>query len=527
MTKYGFVIDQRKCIGCHACTIACKSENSVPLTAFRTWVKYIEKGEFPNTRRYFTIERCQHCEDAPCIKICPTVALFKRPDGIVDFDSGRCIGCKSCMQACPYDALYIDPNTHTAAKCNYCAHRTDRGLLPACVIVCPVKAIIAGDLEDSTSEIAQTVAREPVQVRRPDQGTRPQVFYVGADETAITPGLAAQPSRYMWAERGPADVDLEPKGALVDLEEAVRAEVAASPRSASRSSTNHAVTVYDVAHPKPWGWKVASYLWTKSIAGGALAVGGPLLALQFDSSVLRTGAALLALIFTVLTAVLLVWDLKRPERFWRVLLTPNPRSWLVLGAYILTIYGIVTGLWLLLAVLGLTGAARVLYWPGATLGVATACYSALLFGQAEGRDFWQSPILLWQLMGASVVAGSAGLLILAAAASLGDRVLAPLSAVLLASTLATGGIVMVELYLPHVNKDVATAAAIISRGPLARRFWTGYILAGVVLPAILLIALFTASLPLGLGIIGAALALAGLWFYEDVWVRAGQSVAMS
>ena len=107
--RYGFVIDQRKCIGCHACTVACKEENRVPLGAFRTWVKYIERGAFPDTRRYFSVLRCNHCDAAPCVTICPTVALYRRDDGIVDFDGDRCIGCKSCMQACPYDALYIDP----------------------------------------------------------------------------------------------------------------------------------------------------------------------------------------------------------------------------------------------------------------------------------------------------------------------------------------------------------------------------------------------------------------------------------
>ena len=108
--RYGFVIDHRKCIGCHACTVACKEENRVPLGSFRTWVKYVEKGTFPDTRRYFSVLRCNHCDDAPCVTICPTVALYRRPDGIVDFDNRRCIGCKSCMQACPYDALYIDPD---------------------------------------------------------------------------------------------------------------------------------------------------------------------------------------------------------------------------------------------------------------------------------------------------------------------------------------------------------------------------------------------------------------------------------
>ena len=136
--NYGFVIDNRMCIGCHACTVACKSEHDVPIGVNRTHVKYIEKGEFPKSTREFSVHRCNHCADAPCVEICPTTALYTRADGIVDFDNDRCIGCKSCMQACPYDALYIDPETNTAAKCNYCAHKIDGGYEPACVVVCPV-----------------------------------------------------------------------------------------------------------------------------------------------------------------------------------------------------------------------------------------------------------------------------------------------------------------------------------------------------------------------------------------------------
>ena len=105
--NYGFVIDNRMCIGCHACTVACKSEHDVSIGVNRTHVKYIEKGEFPNSTREFSVHRCNHCADAPCVEICPTTALYDRSDGIVDFDNDRCIGCKSCMQACPYDALYL------------------------------------------------------------------------------------------------------------------------------------------------------------------------------------------------------------------------------------------------------------------------------------------------------------------------------------------------------------------------------------------------------------------------------------
>ena len=175
--NFGFVIDNRKCIGCHACTVACKSEHDVPVGVNRTWVKYIEKGEFPNTQRLFSVMRCNHCQDAPCVDICPTTALFIREDGIVDFDNRRCIGCKACIQACPYDAIYIDPQNLTAAKCNYCTHRVDLGLEPACVNVCPTHAIISGDLENPNSEIAQLVSREKVQVRKPEKGTYPKLSF--------------------------------------------------------------------------------------------------------------------------------------------------------------------------------------------------------------------------------------------------------------------------------------------------------------------------------------------------------------
>ena len=135
---WGKLIDHDRCIGCHACSVACKAENDVPLGVFRTWVKTVEKGAGTAAKRHFGVMRCNQCENAPCVEICPTAAMFRRPDGIVDFDSTICIGCKGCIQACPYDAIYLDPTTQTAAKCNFCAHRVEVGLEPACVSACPL-----------------------------------------------------------------------------------------------------------------------------------------------------------------------------------------------------------------------------------------------------------------------------------------------------------------------------------------------------------------------------------------------------
>ncbi|HLN93101.1 MAG TPA: 4Fe-4S dicluster domain-containing protein, partial [Thermoanaerobaculia bacterium] len=198
--NYGFLIDNRRCIGCHACSTACKSENEVPLGVNRTWVKYVEKGEFPDTRRYFQVTRCNHCAHPPCVPICPTRAMYRREDGIVEFDSNVCIGCKACMQACPYDAIYIDPDSGTAAKCHFCAHRTDVGLEPACVVVCPVHAIVAGDMSDRNSEISRLLATHEVSVRKPEQNTRPKLFYIEAEESAILPMAASQTAGMLWGE---------------------------------------------------------------------------------------------------------------------------------------------------------------------------------------------------------------------------------------------------------------------------------------------------------------------------------------
>jgi Fe-S-cluster-containing dehydrogenase component/formate-dependent nitrite reductase membrane component NrfD len=519
--RYGFVIDQRRCIGCHACTVACKEENRVPLGAFRTWVKYVERGTFPQTRRYFSVLRCNHCDDAPCVTICPTVALYRRPDGIVDFDGARCIGCKSCMQACPYDALYIDPDTRTAAKCNYCAHRIEVGLEPACVIVCPEQAIIAGDLDDPRSTIARIVDREPVQVRKAEQGTRPKVFYLGADASALSPDLQAPASRYLWAQRPREEVDLVKMVAEAQRDDAPGSQALSRP-------------VYDVPHQvRPWGWKVSAYLWTKSIAAGALLVAA-LAGSSGWGSLLGVAAPALSLIFLALTTALLIFDLKRADRFAFILLRPNWRSWLVRGAWILMAFGVVGGVWLVGGLNDRADLVSASFIPAILLALATAGYSAFLFGQAEGRDFWQSPVVLPHLVVAALVAGSATLLLATliwpGSVMVADRYVAhpsdTLGAVMVLSLIANAGLLAVELGTRHPVRDVAKAARLITRGGYRARFWVGVVLGGIALPIALVMVEFAfTSWPLSH--LAAALALAGLWLWEDLWVRAGQSVPLS
>ena len=508
--RYGFVIDQRKCIGCHACTVACKEENRVPLGAFRTWVKYVERGTFPDTRRYFSVLRCNHCDDAPCVTICPTVALYRRPDGIVDFDGRRCIGCKSCMQACPYDALYIDPDTNTAAKCNYCAHRVEVGLEPACVIVCPEQAIVAGDLDDPRTPIARLVAREQVEVRKAEQGTRPKVFYVGADSSALTPPLQRPAPTFMFGQRPAAEADL------------VRMVAAVQPAEPGDGALSR--PVYDAPHaPRPWGWKVSTYLWTKSVAAGALLVGG----VGGWEPLFNVVAPILSLLFLALTTALLVLDLKRPDRFAYILLKPNWRSWLVWGAWILIAFGVAGAVWLLGGLTSSRTLLPIVVPVAMLLALATAGYSAFLFGQAEGRDFWQSPLVLPHLLTAAVVAGTSVLMLATAGlGSLDPRVLDGLRPLLLVSLATHGGLLGLELVSRHPVRDAALAARLVTRGALGGPFWGGVVGAGLVLP-LGLVLLAAAWDSVAVSALAAILALAGLWVWEDVWVKAGQSVPLS
>jgi len=507
--RYGFVIDNRKCIGCHACTVACKTENHVPLTVNRTWVKYVEKGQFPNTRRVFQVTRCNHCEKPPCVTICPVTAMYQRKDGIVDFSSDRCIGCKACMQACPYDSIYIDPDEGTAAKCHFCAHRTEVGLEPSCVIVCPEHAIIAGDLSDPSSEAAQLVARETVRVRKPEQGTQPKLYYIDADEGAIVPTAARHEVFYMASTR---NQDLHGGAALYPPD--------------SPLLQRNTVAAYDVSHARPWGWQVPTYCWTKSIGSGVLAVPAIAMALGLLGSDRMRDLVLstVALLFTALTTLLLVWDLDQKKRFLRVVFTPQSKSWLARGAFILIAYSGLAGLFWIAALTGYSTRVPILLWCTVLAGFFAACYTAFLFGQCEGRDLWQTPLLPAHLIVQALLCGCSVLVLLPW--SLGGSPEALSIAVKGLVICLSLHLVMVlgEVAIPHTTDNARYAAHLITHGPFRNMFWGGAVALGSVLPALLL--LTAASSPLATAL-ASLLALAGLLAFEWCFVMAGQSVPNS
>lgn len=205
MPKLGMLIDLTRCIGCDACTVACKQENGTPADVFFARVLNIEAGKYPDTKRVYLPMLCYHCENPACLKACPNKAIFKRQDGIVLIDQDRCKGTGACVSACPYgnivlraeDQWYLKNEPYeedfvknrlkqnVARKCTYCVHRVDEGLDPACVVACPTKARIFGDLEDPESEIAQYILAQEEETRRspfpllPEAGTKPTGSYLG------------------------------------------------------------------------------------------------------------------------------------------------------------------------------------------------------------------------------------------------------------------------------------------------------------------------------------------------------------
>jgi sulfur reductase FeS subunit len=196
MTRYGFVVDLTTCVGCNACVAACSMENQTPYWdgLFRTHVEDVEFGTFPNSGRAIIPRLCMHCEEAPCVRVCPTGASYKTAEGIVLIDSSKCMGCAYCMAACPYGARYRyekenvekakeyygedgKHQTPTIDKCTYCAHRVAEGKKPACADVCPAHARIFGDLDDPKSEVAKLVNSGKAQ-QIGDPGPGPKTYYV-------------------------------------------------------------------------------------------------------------------------------------------------------------------------------------------------------------------------------------------------------------------------------------------------------------------------------------------------------------
>lgn len=172
------VIDTKKCVGCMDCVVACKTENEVPEGFDRDWITTETKGMYPNIYMQIRTERCNHCDNPPCVYCCPCAASHIHDlGGVVLVHHDKCSGCKACIAACPYDARFIHPEGY-ADKCTFCIHRVEQGLNPACVSVCPTHCMYFGDLDDPNSEVSRLLNSRKHYSLIPEAGTKPQIFYL-------------------------------------------------------------------------------------------------------------------------------------------------------------------------------------------------------------------------------------------------------------------------------------------------------------------------------------------------------------
>ena len=202
---YGLGIDIDKCIGCARCVVACKAENGVPTEPhyFNTWVeRYILRTDgtvqvdspnggidgFPPIedegsvlRSFFVPKMCNHCANPPCVQVCPVGATFSTQDGVVLVDEDYCVGCRYCIQACPYGARWFHPEKRVASKCTMCYHRVVKGQVPACVEACPTGARLFGDVEDRSTPLSRFMRSSSIQTLKPHLNTEAKVYYANLD----------------------------------------------------------------------------------------------------------------------------------------------------------------------------------------------------------------------------------------------------------------------------------------------------------------------------------------------------------
>lgn len=463
--QLGFVIDQSRCIGCHACTVACKQENDVPLGVFRTWVKYVEEGSFPQVDRHFAVLRCNQCTRPPCAEVCPTSALKKGPDGIIDLDRDVCIGCRACMNACPYDALHFDDTRGVASKCHFCNHRVAQGIAPACVSVCPTQALQPVDFDDPADPYVQKVRAGETTARRVEKKTGPNVHYIEASPIALEPAAASRSSAWIWSERPAGREELIGMG------------------------PTDARVVMEPVHLVPWGWHVTSFLLIKGAESG-LAFFAPFLNLPLWLP------PLIAAVGTAIVAGLMVMDLGRPERFYMLLTRGNPKSWLVRGGWLLSFYGALQGIAFLAALVNMTSVVHGLAWVGMALSPMVAGYSGLLFRQCEGRDLWSTPVAVPRMLTQAVAAGAS------LGVALGASELIPVAML--------GFVAYLGLALHYRRGDLLPAQLLRKARPFGLHplmaLGAGLVLVGL-----------SAYVPL-LGL----LAIATLYVEDSAWIRAGQ-----
>jgi hypothetical protein len=366
------------------------------------------------------------------------------------------------------------------------------------------------------------VSTEKLTVRAPEQGTGPNVFYKGVESSILDPARSGSlDDSGVWRDAETTGdswmtVDLTPKPVETVIGNFGAEASPSAPVSVERDRSDKPPrVVYNIDHPMPWGWKVSSYFLTKGISAGIAVVAAVALGMGAEMGVwMRWLAPLIAGFFLLLTGVFLVWDLKRADRFFYLLTKGNPNSWLVKGAWILGAFAALLGIWFLMGVFDIEFLEPVI-WVSAVLGLGVAGYTAFLFGQAEGRDLWQTPLLLWHMIGGALAVGGGATLL----AGLMTGV--PIEAatwVMLAGAVLVGLMSMTELLGSHTTTNAEAAMHHMIRGEFATQWWLGQFLL-VVVPIV--------AIATGFDAMGGIGAMAGVFLADDAFVKAGQSVPLS
>lgn len=437
------------------------------------------------------------------------------------------------MQACPYDALYIDPETHTAAKCNYCAHRIENSLEPSCVVVCPVEAIVCGDLDDSGSKISSLLNREAAVVRKPEKGTSPNLYYIEGDSDMLSPSTVERRDNYIWSEQSGgvghfAEHDQEGTTGDLLVQMALEAQARTGQsmdemaiekvrREIETLENEGTKRTYDVPSKGVlWGWEVPAYIWSKAASTGLIMV--MLLWTWFGGNMdwlTQVSGSLTSLLFLGLTGLLLIRDLDRPDRFHYVLLRPNWTSWLVRGGYLITIFGGLVTLLLLNYYFKLS-MEFYLSIPIFLGAVGASIYTAFLLAQAKGRDLWQNPMGPLHMVLHSLIAG------LAIFAFFEYTVVESLRQWLLYGLSLNVLFIAAETFVPHGTVDAKKAVHLMTTGYYSRIFYMGIIFGNLV-PILLLIAPTTSYYINLAGLLG----FAGIYLTEFVRIRVAQLIPLS
>ncbi|MFT7680175.1 MAG: putative membrane protein, partial [Planctomycetota bacterium] len=398
-----------------------------------------------------------------------------------------------------------------AEKCHFCAHRTEIGLAPACAVVCPTEAIIPGDFDDPESRVSQLRDGGGLEARKPEAGTQPNVLYREVAEAGIDPSLTNLSSGFIWSQN--------PTGERLQVQAFEQAQ----------AQDDLARTVYDVPRERLWGSKITGYLFFKSISAGAfpvafvawLAAGSPDASQGMPAGL----PAVVAMLGLLITSALLVADLKRPSRFWMILVRPNMKSWLARGTFVLAGYGALLSLWLLLGLMDVgSGVLRdgILGSVTVFLGIMAAAYTGWLFSQAKGRVLWMKRYYWLELACQALVAGGATLMCLQFVAQFEPEVLLWIRRITLLGLAGEGLLILSEGQRAPKNREAeyARVLSLLHKGPYSTMHHM-LVACGVAAPILVLIFAPGAALIASLAI------LVCLWMREELFVRAGQALPIS